>query len=88
MGFFLGVDGPVTYPKNDPLRATLKSVGLENLVLETDSPWLPPQSVRGKRNEPASVAEIAQGLAALFSREQEEVAALTTASARDLYRLS
>lgn len=88
LGFFLGVDGPVTYPKNDPLRTALKSAGLENLVLETDSPWLPPQGLRGKRNEPASVAEIARRLAELFSREREEVAALTTASARDLYRLS
>ncbi len=88
LGFFLGVDGPVTYPKNDPLRGALKSAGLENLVLETDSPWLPPQSIRGKRNEPASIAEIARGLAVLFSKETEEVAALTTASARDLYRLS
>lgn len=88
MGFFLGVDGPATYPKNDSLRGALKSAGLENLVLETDSPWLPPQSIRGKRNEPASIAEIARGLAVLFSKETEEVAALTTASARDLYRLS
>lgn len=88
LGFCLGADGPVTYPKNDALREALAEAGLKNIVLETDSPWLPPQSARGKRNEPRAVAEIAEKLAAVFSRTKEEVAASTTENARDLYRLN
>jgi TatD DNase family protein len=88
LGFALGVDGPVTYPKNDGLREALFAAGLENLVLETDSPYLPPQTNRGKRNEPRAVVEIADRLADVFSRKREEVAALTSVNARDLYRLN
>jgi TatD DNase family protein len=88
LGFALGVDGPVTYPKNKELRDALKAAGIENLVLETDSPWLPPQSSRGKRNEPHFINEIAEKLAEVFSIKKEEVAALTTQNARDLFRLN
>jgi TatD DNase family protein len=87
MGFLLGVDGPVTYPKNAPLREALRAAGLDRLVLETDSPWLPPQSARGRRNEPALLAEVAAALAALLSVPLAEVAARTTANGRRLFRL-
>lgn len=88
LGFALGVDGPVTYPKNDALRATLKGAGLDHLVLETDSPYLPPQSSRGKRNDPSLLAEIAARVAGLFELSPEEAARRTTANAFDLYRLT
>ncbi|MFH2202070.1 MAG: TatD family hydrolase [Elusimicrobiota bacterium] len=88
LGFALGADGPVTYPKNDALRAALGAAGLENIVLETDSPYLPPQSRRGKRNEPDAVPEIAAKLAEVFGVTTEEVAAQTTHNARDLFRLA
>lgn len=88
LGFALGVDGPATYPKNDGLRDALRAAGLEQLVLETDSPFLPPQSARGKRNEPEAVREINAALARVFGRKEEEVAALTTSNARDLFRLA
>jgi TatD DNase family protein len=87
LGFALGVDGPVTYPKNDALREALKGAGLEALVLETDSPWLPPQSSRGKRNEPRAIAEIAERLASVFGVEKGEVADATSRNARDLFAL-
>lgn len=87
LGFALGVDGPVTYPKNDALRAALAAVGLGSLVLETDSPYLPPQSSRGKRNEPAYLGEIALRLAELFQQPVSAVAETTTANALALFRL-
>jgi len=87
-GFALGVDGPVTYPKNDGLRAALRAAGLERLVLETDSPYLPPQSSRGKRNEPAAIPEIAAKVAEVFGKSLEDVARETTANARSLYRIA
>lgn len=87
LGFALGVDGPVTYPKNDALRAAFRSAGPGALVLETDSPYLPPQSSRGKRNEPAAVAEIAAKLAEVLGLPLDETARVTTANAKDLFGL-
>jgi TatD DNase family protein len=87
LGFALGVDGPVTYPKNDPLRAALKQAGLKNMVLETDSPYLPPQSRRGQRNEPAYLVEIATKLAAVFEISLDDLARQTTENAKELFRL-
>ncbi|MBI4056211.1 MAG: TatD family hydrolase [Elusimicrobia bacterium] len=83
----LGVDGPVTYPKNDRLREALFSAGLDKIVLETDSPYLPPQSIRGQRNDPSRIREIAQALAALFKISPEEVASQTTKNAQELLEL-
>jgi TatD DNase family protein len=85
LGFALGVDGPVTYPKNEPLRAALRAAGLDRLVLETDCPYLPPQSSRGKRNEPAAVREIAAALAAALGVTTEEAAGRTSANALALF---
>ncbi|MBI3548877.1 MAG: TatD family hydrolase [Elusimicrobia bacterium] len=87
LGFALGVDGPVTYPKNDPLRAALKAAGIECIVLETDSPYLPPQSSRGKRNEPAALREIAAKLAAVFGTDAETIARETTRNGLRLFSL-
>ncbi|MBI3300114.1 MAG: TatD family hydrolase [Elusimicrobia bacterium] len=87
LGFALGADGPVTYPKNEPLRRALVAAGLSAVVLETDSPYLPPQSKRGKRCEPADVAAVAARLAEAFGVDAEALAAATTANARSLYGL-
>lgn len=88
LGFALGVDGPITYPKNNALREAIRSAGLDHIVLETDSPYLPPQSSRGKRNEPSAIPEIAQAVAALYGVPPEAVASATTRNAEDLFRLS
>ena len=87
LGFALGVDGPVTYPKNDPLRRALSAAGPDCLVLETDSPYLPPQSCRGKRNEPAKLPDIAAKLAAACGISIEQLASVTTRNACRLYGL-
>ncbi|MDD5302780.1 MAG: TatD family hydrolase [Elusimicrobia bacterium] len=86
MGFALGADGPVTYKKNDALREGFRRAGMGAAVLETDSPYLPPQSSRGKRNEPAAVLEIAAKLAEVYGAPLEEVARRTSANAAALYR--
>ena len=86
LGFALGADGPVTYKKNDSLREAFRVAGPDVAVLETDCPYLPPQSSRGKRNEPRAVAEIAAKLAEVWSLTVEEVARRTTANAAALYR--
>lgn len=87
LGLALGVNGTATYPKNAPLRETLKKAGLEKLVLETDCPYLPPQSKRGKRNEPSYIPETARALALLFGKSTEEILAVTLENSRRLFRL-
>ena len=86
LGFALGADGPVTYKKNDALREAFRLAGPDAAVLETDSPYLPPLSSRGKRNEPTAIVEIAAKLAEVYGLPLDEVARRTSANAADLYR--
>ncbi len=83
-GFYLGIGGVVTYKKS-LLPDSLAAVPLERIVLETDSPYLAPVPMRGKRNESAYVLYIAQKLAEIYNCTVEHVAAVTTANARRLF---
>jgi TatD DNase family protein len=87
LGGIIGVDGPVTYPKADDLRAVIQHIGLARLVLETDSPYLTPVPHRGKPNSPVYLPFIAQELAQLFAVTTEEVITVTSANARQFFRL-
>jgi len=87
-GFYIGVAGPLTYPNAHPLRELIRRVSLDRLLLETDSPYLPPQSCRGQRNEPAHLPEIANALAMLHSSEVEQVTQLTSQNAAVLFGLN
>ncbi len=85
MGTFLfGIGGPVTYKKSS-LPDTLKEIPLSDLVLETDSPYLPPVPYRGKRNESSYVRLVACRLAEIYGTSLEEVAAVTTHNAQTLF---
>ncbi|MCS6910190.1 MAG: TatD family hydrolase [Anaerolineales bacterium] len=86
LGFFLGVDGPITYRKNDVLRAVFASVPLEQILVETDAPYLTPQSWRGQRNEPAYVREVVAQLAVIRNSSFETIAVATTQNAARLFR--
>lgn len=85
--FLVSFAGNITYPKNDYLKEAVKILPLERIVLETDCPFLPPQSIRGKRNEPSSVKEIAQTIAQLKNIPTETVAKVTTENFLKLFRL-
>lgn len=87
MGLYLSFAGMITYKNAQALRDVARTVPLDRLLVETDSPYLAPVPVRGKRNEPAFVAHTAACLAGLFAVPLEELAALTTRNARDLFRL-
>lgn len=87
MGFMVSFAGNVTYPKMQHLRDAAREVPLDRLLTETDSPFLPPQGRRGKRNEPAYVVEVAQALANVRNLAHEEVAALTAGNFRRFFRL-
>jgi TatD DNase family protein len=86
-GFVLGIDGPVTYPNSKQLKENVTRLPLERIVLETDSPYLPPQTHRGQRNEPARIPAIAAAVADLKHRSPDEVARVTTINAKALFRI-
>ena len=84
LGFYLGIGGVITYKKST-LPEALKNIGLQYLVLETDSPYLAPMPFRGKRNESSYLPYIAQKLAEVKGVSIEEVAAITTANAQKIF---
>lgn len=86
-GFYLGIGGPLTYPKNNDLRELFKTIPLDNVLLETDAPFLPPQPYRGKKNHPRYIPIIAQELAKIREIELSTVSDTTTANARRLFRI-
>jgi TatD DNase family protein len=89
LGYYLGFTGPVTFKKADELREIAKKVPGDRILVETDAPFLTPQPYRGKRNEPAYVAYVAERLAAERGVETAVFAQQTTANARRLFlRLS
>jgi TatD DNase family protein len=85
MGFFIGVTGPVTYKNAGFRREVIAELPLERLLIETDAPYLAPVPHRGTRNEPAYVAHIADKIAGVQSRDQQEVVAVTGDNARRLF---
>jgi TatD DNase family protein len=87
LGFYLGTDGPVTYPSANALRSVVAQLPLERLLLETDCPYLAPQLRRGRRNEPSYLPFIAQEVAGLQHTSLCKVAEVTTANAVRLFRL-
>ena len=80
LGLYISVSGIATFKKSDELRAVLKSVPLERLLVETDAPYLAPIPHRGKRNEPALVTHTAAVLAALKGVSAKELEDATTAN--------
>ncbi|MCE5259727.1 MAG: TatD family hydrolase [Chloroflexi bacterium] len=81
-GFYIGIAGPITYPRMENLHKLVKRIPLDKLLVETDSPYLAPQQVRGRRNEPANVAYVANQVAQILGMDIEQVAELTCTNAR------
>lgn len=87
MGFYIGIGGVVTF-KNSGLNEVIAQVGLRNVLLETDAPYLAPVPFRGKRNECSYIKLIAEKLATITCSTFEEVAELTTKNAKNLFQLA
>jgi TatD DNase family protein len=86
MGFKIGVGGSATFKKSR-LPDVVRAVGLEHVLLETDSPYLAPVPHRGKRNEPSYLALVRDHLAAALGTTAAAVEEATDASARTVFRL-
>jgi len=85
LGFYLSISGIATFRNAGELRAIFADAPRERLLVETDSPYLAPLPHRGKRNEPAYVAETARLMAGHLDMEPEDFAALTTANFERLF---
>ena len=86
LGFVLGIGGTITYPKNTILREVVASVGLDHIILETDAPYLPPQSLRGKKNAPKNIRLIAEYIAELLQTDVKTVAQTTTHTVQNIFK--
>jgi TatD DNase family protein len=86
MGFMLGIGGPLTF-KNSGLAGIVKEIGIRNIILETDSPYLAPVPYRGKRNESSYICIVNKKLAEIFGIDETEAAALTYENSCHLFNL-
>jgi TatD DNase family protein len=87
LGFYISFSGIVTFKNAGSLRDVAKQVPLEQMLVETDSPYLAPVPYRGKTNEPALVRYVAEEIARLRGTELAEVAAKTTQNFFHLFRI-
>lgn len=87
LGYYISFAGPVTFKKAPHLQQVAVNLPQDRLLIETDSPYLAPEPMRGRRNEPTNVRYVAEKIAALRGESVEEVAAYTYANACQVYRL-
>jgi TatD DNase family protein len=87
IGYYLSIPGIVSFPKAAELREAVRRAPLDRLLIETDSPYLAPSPFRGKRNEPAHVARVAEVVAETRGLTRAQLVAAVTANTRELFRL-
>ena len=86
MGYKLGIGGVVTF-KNSKLKEVLKNISINDIVLETDSPYLAPVPYRGKQNSPEYIPIIAEFIADIYGIKLEEVGNITSNTASSIYKI-
>ncbi|MBO7662956.1 MAG: TatD family hydrolase [Clostridia bacterium] len=87
LGFLISFAGPLTFKKAPKLQEAARLIPRDRLLIETDSPYMAPEPVRGRRNEPANVRYVGMKLAELRGEDPEETAAYTTENAKRVYNL-
>lgn len=86
-GFAIGIGGIITYPKNSYLRDIVKQVSLSSIVLETDSPFLPIQEMRGKQQSPQYIKQITEYIAQLRNESFDKVSTQTSSRALSIFNI-
>lgn len=86
-GFYISFAGPMTFPNAHRLQEIARWIDLNKILLETDSPWLAPQQMRGKRNEPAFLPFIAKKIANLKRISLDELGEATTKNTKEIFQL-
>ena len=87
MGFYIGVNGIVTFKNSIDLQEVIQEIPIDKILIETDCPYLAPEPHRGKRNEPASVVEVAKKIVEIKNIPLFEVENQTTKNAINLFKL-
>ena len=87
IGWYIGLNGIVTFPSAQALKETVAEIPLAKILLETDAPYLAPQAYRGQRNEPWMVGEVAQEIAEIKETTVADVELQTDRNAQDLFRI-
>ncbi len=87
LGFFLGIGCPITYKRNNGLREAVRKAPLDQLLPETDSPFLPPQELRGKRNEPKNVLHVFRMVSELKGLALSDCSTALLDNARGFFRV-
>ena len=85
LGYYISFAGPLTFKKAPKLQEAALLIPRDRLLIETDSPYMAPEPVRGRRNEPANVRYVGIKLAELRGETPEEVAGYTTENAMRVY---
>jgi TatD DNase family protein len=80
IGFYISLSGIVTFKNAEPLRAIVRDLPLDRILVETDAPYLAPVPLRGKQNEPAFIVHTAAEVARLKGLSIDELARITTAN--------
>jgi TatD DNase family protein len=86
-GFYISFAGPLTFKNAHKAHEAAAKIPMDKILIETDCPYLSPEPLRGKRNEPANVKYIAAKLAELRNKSSDEVAYLTNLNAKKVYRI-
>lgn len=87
LGFFIGIGGPITYTNNKKTKRTVKNIDIKDILVETDSPYLPPQEKRGEMNTPQNIRYVIRKIAEELDLKENEVIETTAENAKKLFRL-
>lgn len=87
LGMCIGIGGVLTFPNGRKLREAAEAVPIENMVLETDAPYMAPVPFRGERNDPGKLRYVAAALAEIKGMPVEDVIRITGENARRVYRI-
>ncbi len=85
LGFYIGIDGPITYKNNKKQKEMVKEIDINHILVETDSPYLTPEPLRGKKNTSLNLIYIIRQIANELNMSEEEMINITTNNARRLY---
>ncbi|WP_304093570.1 TatD family hydrolase [Methanobrevibacter ruminantium] len=88
LGFYIGVGGTVTYKNNKKARKMLNKIGIGHVLLETDSPYLPPEEKRGEMNTPLNIKYVIKKIAEELDIEESEVIEITAENAKKLFEIT
>ena len=87
LGFYIGIGGTVTHTNNKKTRKMLNEIGIEHILLETDSPYLPPEEKRGEDNTPLNLKYIIKKIAEELNIEESEVIEITAENTKRLFKI-